>query len=392
MAVRGAYRGRGPRIGGGARAAAFAALLLATFFVFTHRSEEAREATEPARASIDDFVVGVLKRFNFGGRVDTVAALEAEVRELSRWRIEAAAQAERLRTLEALVSMREEPMPLGIVARTIIESAGPFERSRLANAGFDQGVREDFAAVNEHGLVGRVLQVGSRSSRILLVSDFNSRIPVMSEKQGNRALMRGDGGTTMILENIDSIGDLTAGERWLTSGEDGRLLRGIPVGVAFQDSGQRWRLIPLAAQGSEDFVRLLPPPDIDLPEPIGPFALPETLAAQLQTQTGATAPGASAPAVPAAVRPVPAVPGGVTNPAPPARVEPAPSPPSAVPAATDPFAAAPAGATVRPSAPASEGVQPDRPATSTTVVATDVPLIQPAPPLEGVPPQTGAPQ
>ncbi len=79
-----------------------------------------------------------------------------------------------------------------MTARVVAEERGPFAATRIANAGSANGVREGFAAVNEYGLVGRVVRVGEYTSRILLVTDFNSRIPVMGSRSGDRALLVGD--------------------------------------------------------------------------------------------------------------------------------------------------------------------------------------------------------
>ena len=78
-----------------------------------------------------------------------------------------------------------------IAAQLVLDSGGPFMRTLVANAGEMHGVKVGYIAVNENGLVGRVVSVGQRSSRVLMLDDYNSRIPVMGEASRVRAVLAG---------------------------------------------------------------------------------------------------------------------------------------------------------------------------------------------------------
>ena len=78
-----------------------------------------------------------------------------------------------------------------IAAQLVLDSGGPFMRTLVANAGEAHGVHVGFIAVNENGLIGRVVSVGQRSSRVLMLDDYNSRIPVMGEASRVRAVLAG---------------------------------------------------------------------------------------------------------------------------------------------------------------------------------------------------------
>ena len=97
-------------------------------------------------------------------REQRIRELEAEVRDLSRWRAAAITMAERMDTYEDILNLMGEPPVRGVTARVAAESDGPFAETLLANAGRAQGVQEGAIAVNEGGLVGRVIQLGERSS------------------------------------------------------------------------------------------------------------------------------------------------------------------------------------------------------------------------------------
>ncbi len=195
-----------------------------------------------------------------------VAALQEEIRELKVWQARAIALEERVRAYQRILNLQGEPPSNAVTARVITENKGPFTRSLLANAGRAQGVETDYVAVNENGLVGRVIQVGERSSRILLVTDFSSRVPVMGEISGLRAVLYGTNQAPGALNDRPEMEDFIENERVLTTGEGGVFPRGIIVGIA-KKQGQDWR-VALAMQRSRDeYLRLLPP--MRIPEPGG---------------------------------------------------------------------------------------------------------------------------
>ena len=141
----------------------------------------------------------------------------------------------------------------------------------------DHGVRVGYIAVNENGLIGRVVSVGQRSSRILMVDDYNSRIPVMGEASRVRAVLAGQATRppdlytapfqmqSPRLDFIVGAQNLREGERVITSGDGGLFPRGIPVGVA-RRSGDGWRVALAASQQPIDFVRILPFVGVERPE------------------------------------------------------------------------------------------------------------------------------
>lgn len=232
-----------------------------------------RQAFTPVRTAASDQLVGnggaswFARISGQAARQEKVRALEAEVRELSQWQAAAITMAERLEAYERILNLQGEPPVLGVTARIIAESDGPFSETLLANAGRQHGIETGFIAVNESGLVGRVIQLGERSSRILAVTDFNSRLPVMGEVSGVRAIMYG---------GRDGLGALTdrpeehlfiAGERILTTGEGGVFPRGIVTGYA-EPRGNNWRVSYAMKEGAAGFVRLVPPIRIPTPEEV----------------------------------------------------------------------------------------------------------------------------
>jgi rod shape-determining protein MreC len=160
------------------------------------------------------------------------------------------------RRLRALLGVKTDP-PLPMVgARTVLDARGPFADTRLADAGAEQGVVEGNPVLNEHGLVGRVIAVAPRISRIMLLTDVESRIPVLIDRTNGRAILTGDGGPSPKLDYVRTHVTLRPGDRILTSGDGGVIPRGLPVGVVVMAS-DGWRVALDTDGGSIDFVRIL---------------------------------------------------------------------------------------------------------------------------------------
>ena len=239
-----------------------------------------RVATGPAHAS-DDFFSRITGMWNATTRVQQ---LQRENRDLQQWRELAQRLAERNARYEALLRMPADSFGEGadiehsIAAQLVLDSGGPFTRTLVANAGSDHGVRVGYIAVNENGLIGRVVSVGRRSARVLMVDDYNSRIPVMGEASRVRAVLAGQANSppdlythpfemqSPRLDFIVGAQALREGERIITSGDGGLFPRGIPVGEAHRSGDGVWHVALAASQRPIDFVRIVPFVGVDLPE------------------------------------------------------------------------------------------------------------------------------
>src|SRR5262249_32981415 len=145
--------------------------------------------------------------FGFGRNKEDAAritALEAEVRDLHRWKDLAESMTLRMTRYEEMLGLIGETQGQSVMARALAAENGPIAASRIANAGAANGVRAGFTATNENGLVGRVVRVGEYTSRILLVSDSASSIPVMGQQSGDRALLVGQDGSSAVLEQPET--------------------------------------------------------------------------------------------------------------------------------------------------------------------------------------------
>ena len=173
------------------------------------------------------------------------------------WKNEVAALRVENARLRALLGAKTEPAMPMVFARTVLDARGPFANTRIADAGAAEGVIEGNPALSEHGLVGRVTGVSTHASRIMLLTDIESRTPVLIARNNGRAILVGDGGPNPRLDYIRSSDRLQAGDRILTSGDGGVLPRGLPVGVAVSGLDGQWRVALDADTTPIDDVRIL---------------------------------------------------------------------------------------------------------------------------------------
>jgi rod shape-determining protein MreC len=309
-----------------------------------------RAGTGPAAAT-----GGFFKRVGDAwNAAEKIERLEKENQQLRQWRETSLALAERMERYEALLRMPPEAYGVGaqtqgaVSARLILDAGGPFKRTLLANAGADHGVRKGFVAVNEHGLVGRVVALGKRSSRVLLLDDFNSRVPVMGLQSRVRAMLSGDASTApKLVTGATELGEprldhqsppnaLRQGERIVTSGDGGVFPRGLLVGVADRGRDGVWRVRLAAASAPIDYVRLTPFAPVEAPElapveDLGPprpvFQAPSFVAAAATTQAAPT-PGVPQRRRPILPPPTPPPPGSAGDDAAPPAPDAAPPPPT----------------------------------------------------------------
>jgi rod shape-determining protein MreC len=157
----------------------------------------------------------------------------------------------------SLLQVQFEPAVDPVVARVIADSGGPFVRTVLVNAGRRAGVRKGQAVVNDDGLVGRIVESGERSSRVLLVTDLNSRIPVIMEIARHRAILAGDNSARPRLEFLPVSAQVSPGDRVVTSGDGGLFPPGLPVGIVADLGDGLPRVQPFADRERIEYVRVL---------------------------------------------------------------------------------------------------------------------------------------
>src|SRR5690554_3596906 len=183
--------------------------------------------------------------------------LRAENARLLAWKEEALKLQAKVARYEALLNVQVDPSIEYVSGRVVSDSGGPFIDTVLVNVGREQGVRSGLAVIDSDGLVGRIVATGPKASRVLLLTDLNSRIPVVVEPAQYKAILAGDNTEWPTLEYLATQSAVSAGDRVVTSGDGGLIPAGLPVGLVIQTSDGDLRVQTFSDRGRLDFVRVL---------------------------------------------------------------------------------------------------------------------------------------
>lgn len=196
--------------------------------------------------------------------VDRIFGAETENEDLRRenqtlrvWRRtaeELMLENRRLRNILAAQTAEAETLA---TARVVAVAGGAYVRSVLVDAGRNQGITSGLPVVNEEGVVGRTILVGAIGSRVLLVTDLNSRIPVRIERSDQTAIAIGRNDDLLNLDFLPVEPDVVVGDRILTSGHGGVFPPDLLIGSIVEVDGDRATIRPAAALNSLDYVRVL---------------------------------------------------------------------------------------------------------------------------------------
>jgi len=185
------------------------------------------------------------------------ARLAEENEKLLRWQQAAFRLASENARLRELLKLTPEPATTFITARVIANSGGAYVRSLMIHAGSENGVERGQAAVTGEGLVGRVSEVGRQAARVLLVTDLNSRVPVIVEGPQQRALLTGDNSERPCLRYLNAGAEIKVGDRVVTSGQGGVFPPGLPVGVVASLDGEAPRVEPYVEMSRVEYLRIV---------------------------------------------------------------------------------------------------------------------------------------
>ena len=119
-----------------------------------------------------------------------------------------------------------------VLAKVIIDKQSPFLKSLIVNRGSKDKIELGMAVLDGDFLVGKVVEVNYLTSRILLLSDLNSKIPVSIEPNGIQSILSGTGGKHgklqyLLSDNLNIKGE----DEVFTSGSGNIFNAGIPVGT-----------------------------------------------------------------------------------------------------------------------------------------------------------------
>lgn len=172
---------------------------------------------------------------------DELERLRAENDRLKGWEARARELERRLADLRALSHAVEDQHVDYVTARVIADASGPFARSLLVNAGREKGIREGCPVIGAAGVVGRIIETGPRAARVLLLTDLNSRVPVLVGGGDENAILVGENGPLPKLTHLRADAQVADGDAVVTSGIGGEFARGLRVGTVRRER-DAWRV------------------------------------------------------------------------------------------------------------------------------------------------------
>lgn len=242
---------------------AVAVLILLSFL-----AANSKTITSPVRAALTDFSAMPLALLHnisqFAKKLIPFSSLREENR-LLRERIgllgrrieEAKALYGENQRLKEVLGFKKDIPYTTVAAEVIGRDPTNWSNSVIIDKGTIDGVRQDKAALSTRGLVGRVFEAGRYSARILLVTDPNSKVGVLIQRNRQGGILVGmpDGICKMIYISLDS--DVAKGDKIITAGFGRVFPKGILVGEVVQVGKEPGRLYKYAiVKTSQDMSKL----------------------------------------------------------------------------------------------------------------------------------------
>ena len=124
-----------------------------------------------------------------------------------------------------------------ISSRVMLDKQSPYLNSFILNSGTNKDIKNGMAVLDGPNFIGRIVDVNFFSSRVLLISDLNSRIPVLIQPSGHHAILAGHGTNLPTLEFLPEDHTVQEKNKVYTSGKEGIFASGIPVGEVKINNG-----------------------------------------------------------------------------------------------------------------------------------------------------------
>lgn len=118
-----------------------------------------------------------------------------------------------------------------VAAQVVIHDLTGWFQTLMVDKGFRDNVAPDMAVVNDEGVVGRVLDVSDRFSRILLITDPGSSVDAVVQRNRVRGVLSGKDANGCVLKYVRGNVDVQVGDLIISSGKDGIFPKGLRLGV-----------------------------------------------------------------------------------------------------------------------------------------------------------------
>ncbi|MCB2111209.1 MAG: rod shape-determining protein MreC [Defluviimonas sp.] len=194
---------------------------------------------------------------SYASLYDQNQELRRELQQMKSWKEAAVRLEQQNAKLLAQNQVRLDPKLTTVSGVVLADSGSPFRQSVLLNVGRRDGIVDGWATMDGLGVVGRISGVGETTSRVILLTDASSRIPVTIQPTGQRAMLVGDNTASPPIEFLETPERVRPGDRVISSGDGGVFPAGLLVGEVELGPDQRLRVRLAADYERLNFLRVL---------------------------------------------------------------------------------------------------------------------------------------
>jgi rod shape-determining protein MreC len=166
------------------------------------------------------------------------------------------ALADRTRSLERLLDLRDRAKLKTLAAEIIAAGASPEFRTLTVDKGTGDGIAADMAVIAPAGVVGRIVTPSSRAAKVQLLVDRNAAAGALVERSRAQGVITGTGDELVTLDFVSELADVMVGDVVVTSGIDGIFPKGYVIGrvEAVEKNGSAYKKI--SVRPAVDFTSL----------------------------------------------------------------------------------------------------------------------------------------
>ena len=184
--------------------------------------------------------------------------LKEEVRRLQQWKNLSLSLVSENKAYKQLLNFEDVNLQLLQTVKVLNITPKMYISSIQLGGGTNNQISKDLAIVNERGLIGKVIETGKYTSRVLLISDINSSVPVKVFNQDIHAIVTGHSSNKILkLKFIKGDKKIKIGDVLVTSGNAGIFPKNIAVGKVFQIKNDQFFIKPFVDFNNLDFVQVV---------------------------------------------------------------------------------------------------------------------------------------
>jgi len=225
------------------------------------------------------FSTGILSARRIWGKYVWLRGVQAENADLRRQLEtvqvqyqERRALADRARSLEELLALRDRSNLETVAAEIIAASASPDFRTLTIDKGATQGIKSNMAVIASDGVVGRIVVPSRGAAKVQMLIDRNAAAGALIERSRAQGIALGGGDERLRLEYVSETSDVVVGDLVVTSGIDGIYPKGFTIGQveSVEKNGPAYRRITVKPavkfSALESVLVVLTPTPVNQPE------------------------------------------------------------------------------------------------------------------------------